>query len=434
MFGPVGAPGQRKGDEPAAVSSTTPTERLAVAKATPATAAPLPATPAPLAPLPPALAPLPPAPAPAPARPAAPLSEAELLKQRVLEHTAKLRRSLLGEPEKPAPAPAPSSPPPAAQVAFPAAAPEAAKDPAAASPDDTAALRRAIADRTRATTLQALEKKGVRNVKVLDMKTIEKIVGEAVERALDRMSRHLSAGAKKHLEQEAKREFLELMDEHKRTLSEKSDEERRRLDLEKTVEKLRSELAVQQDALTVERETQGVTISPESLAELEAAVGSKLREFMTDERRLQVAGADPKLELGLNELEKKLAEAFDRLIGRVKSAHEDVLERRIDKLNKALAATEDALRRVASMKHLDDGIASIYDSVQGLSDEALNFARKKELLAVVFLENLEIQKKEVTDADRASAVIKSPLDSAPKWGAQDGFEPPMEPLTTETAF
>ena len=178
--------------------------------------------------------------------------------------------------------------------------------------------------------------------------------------------------------------------------------------------------------LADQRESATVAISPTSLTELEASCKRLLGEFFKE----------PKDE-ALVPLEKKLAEVFDRLVGRLKSDYEDLLERRIDKLNKALADTEGALRRLAQMKAIDGGIASIYDSVQGLSLDEANYERKKELLAVVFLENLTIQGKQITDADRDAALIKSQLDSqkpAPSLEAPEGFEPPLDPLTTETAF
>jgi len=394
----------------------------------------------------------PPVKAPAPAPPpvaakAAPASEADKLKQKVLDHTAKLRRALLeGTPPPPeggragvggTPPPKPASP--LAHVA-PAPAPQAPPTPTlppagGGSPDDdTAALKRALIEKTRTTTLDDLAKKGMRQVQVINMAIVEQIVGEAVERVVQK--HHLGAREKKTIEQDAKREFLELMDEHKRALAAKSDEERRRLDLEKQVDKLRLELLRQEEALSEQRESARIAISAESLRDLETSCKKVLVEFMTDERRALTAETNPKAEDGLVSLEKKLGEIFDRLVGRLKSDYEDLLERRIEKLNKALSETENALRHMAQMKSIDPGIASIYRTIQGLSLDEENYERKKELLAIVFLENLQLQHKEITEKDREAAVIRSTLeprkDEAPP--APEGFEPPLDPLTTETAF
>jgi hypothetical protein len=443
MFGDAGLPGK---PAPPDVTSQ-PTDRVeAIRKGEPEPPPVEKPAPAPVAPPPPPTGDSR-ASAGSPPRPAA--TEAEKLRQKVLDHTNKLRRALL-EGSKPAAAPpapvastAPalvaSAPHPVAPApsapAPPGPAPPPTIEPAKAtsSADDSAALRRALVEQTRKTTLKDLEKKGLKNVAVLDMKTIERIVSEAVEKAIDK--RPFTATQKRALEQDAKREFLELLDEHKRAVAERSDEERRRLDLEKQVEKLRAELSRQEAVLSEQRASATVAISAASLAELEASCKALLREFMTAERRALTAEANPKAEEGLAALEKKLAEVFDRLVGRIKSDYEDLLERRIDKLNNALAETENALRAMAQMKSIDPGIASIYSTVQGLSLDELNYGRKKELLAIVFLENLEIQKKTITEADRAAAVIKSTLEPArPSLDAPEGFEPPLDPLTTETAF
>jgi predicted XRE-type DNA-binding protein len=52
----------------------------------------------------------------------------------------------------------------------------------------------------------------------------------------------------------------------------------------------------------------------------------------------------------------------------------------------------DRLERLASMKDFDAGIASLYNSVQGLSPQATNLALKKELMELIFKANLDLQK------------------------------------------
>jgi Mrp family chromosome partitioning ATPase len=69
----------------------------------------------------------------------------------------------------------------------------------------------------------------------------------------------------------------------------------------------------------------------------------------------------------------------------------DVLERRIAKLTQQLARTEADLRRLASMKNVDLGIASIYRGVQGLSSEEEALALKRLLMQKIFTANLELK-------------------------------------------
>ncbi len=70
----------------------------------------------------------------------------------------------------------------------------------------------------------------------------------------------------------------------------------------------------------------------------------------------------------------------------------DMLERRISKLTHALGVTEEELQRIAAMKGVDLGVASIYRNVQGLSDESADKERKKEMMKTIFQANFELKK------------------------------------------
>ena len=78
---------------------------------------------------------------------------------------------------------------------------------------------------------------------------------------------------------------------------------------------------------------------------------------------------------------------------RQRDDHVDKLERRVAKLVHSLEETEAALNRVAAMKNIDSGIASLYRAVQGLSPEESNRALKKEMMEMIFKANVELQKK-----------------------------------------
>jgi hypothetical protein len=78
----------------------------------------------------------------------------------------------------------------------------------------------------------------------------------------------------------------------------------------------------------------------------------------------------------------------------------DLLERRLAKLTHLLGVTEEELQRVASMKGIDLGIASIYRSVQGLSEEAANREKKIEMMKTIFQANLELRKHLSPGKDR----------------------------------
>ncbi len=69
------------------------------------------------------------------------------------------------------------------------------------------------------------------------------------------------------------------------------------------------------------------------------------------------------------------------------------LERRVSKLTTSLDVTEKELKRVAAMKNVDTGVASIYRSVQGLSDDDADSEQKREMLQDLFDSNLAFRKE-----------------------------------------
>jgi len=74
-----------------------------------------------------------------------------------------------------------------------------------------------------------------------------------------------------------------------------------------------------------------------------------------------------------------------------KQRHIQNLERRVTKLTQSLDLTEAELKRVAAMKNVDTGVASIYRTVQGLSDDDDSYEQKSAMLADIFEANLALQ-------------------------------------------
>jgi len=69
----------------------------------------------------------------------------------------------------------------------------------------------------------------------------------------------------------------------------------------------------------------------------------------------------------------------------------ELLERRVTKLTESLGVTEAELKRVASMKNIDLGVASIYRSVQGLSADDDDSEKKGEMLKNIFEANMALR-------------------------------------------
>jgi hypothetical protein len=320
--------------------------------------------------------------------------------------------------------------------------------PAPGRPD--AVIRKALQEKTERVPLRALERRGFRSVQVLDMATIERIVHEAVEHSLAAHHADLGAPERAKLEVEAKAEFLKLLAEHKRVVAQKTEIERARESLEAQVGTLRDELEKQQTALRQERDRNlagaaQFSLSPESFATMEAKIRKLFTTLISQERRMSLVEAGPQALRGLNELEREIAAMLDRLIADEREKYfakerqdhaekVDLLERRVEKLTKALSETEDVLQKVIAAKSLDPGIASIYSTVQGLAADALFFERKKELLKQIFEENLLLQKREVVEAAAQAAAATPDRSWAIPSAEALGFEPPLDTAPDDTAF
>jgi GGDEF domain-containing protein len=111
----------------------------------------------------------------------------------------------------------------------------------------------------------------------------------------------------------------------------------------------------------------------------------------------------PKADLGVlvaeirSDLERVYAE---KLQGREQEV--DLLNRRIRKLSEALGATEQELLRVAQMKSIDEGVASLYRTVQGLAESEANFAIKKQLMTDIFEANVRLRLESACSASQVS--------------------------------
>jgi len=71
----------------------------------------------------------------------------------------------------------------------------------------------------------------------------------------------------------------------------------------------------------------------------------------------------------------------------------ELLERRISKLTQQLGSTEEELQQALRATHVDSGLASVYNTVQGLSSGAAQAELKKELMAAIFEANVELRRQ-----------------------------------------
>ena len=117
---------------------------------------------------------------------------------------------------------------------------------------------------------------------------------------------------------------------------------------------------------------------------------------------LQVFQSEPDQNEAVLRLEKSVVELLGRELTefkRTSSASQLIeaqsqierLERRISKLTGSLGRTEEELKRIAALKDVDLGVASIYRTVQGLSVEDGDFQAKQEMLKNIFEANCALR-------------------------------------------
>lgn len=121
-------------------------------------------------------------------------------------------------------------------------------------------------------------------------------------------------------------------------------------------------------------------------------IGDKIRELFG----LSEADASLVARIERQVTAQLLVELRDRNTGPARTDEDalrkiELLERRIAKLTGQLGMTEEQLQNVLRMKNIDPGIASIYDSVQGISASEAQAQLKKELMGKIFQANKELR-------------------------------------------
>ena len=87
----------------------------------------------------------------------------------------------------------------------------------------------------------------------------------------------------------------------------------------------------------------------------------------------------------------KKMEAEHRNLQEEHSKQVDLLERRLSKLSDTLETTEGELLQAARRGNADSGVASVYRTVQGLSDVEDDSELKQEMMVKIFEANLELK-------------------------------------------
>jgi len=172
---------------------------------------------------------------------------------------------------------------------------------------------------------------------------------------------------------------------------------------EAEIDMLRGELEAQRKSFQAEQD-----LMREELSEIgglqQAAIIDKIQKmFASVSRTPEIEGLEKRMiEMAVAELFEERRKAVTAQMAEHKQQM-DVLERRIAKLTSLLGVTESELRRVLAMKNIDAGVASLYQTVQGLGDSDPQAENKKALMGVIFEQNLAFQKRNQPAAAAGSA-------------------------------
>jgi hypothetical protein len=265
-------------------------------------------------------------------------------------------------------------------------------------------IYRMIRERSLGTELSSLKQRGVKRVSVFKSNQLGDLVAMAVEQVLDEFGVKLSRGELEGLSAEGRAAFLKVLEERDayKSVVEKLQQEQETLRLHKDV--LLGQIEREGSLLEDEREFwkgEPLTDDPEAFRDRIRGVLDRSLQ-----RQIDRLGPDPDprvvkficdLVEGIGkDLDSASMEAMRELRERYRSEGERrirTLERRIEKLRDSLRRAEDALVRLDEEGVPDDGIASIYKTVQGLSPAEQNYDQKKKMLEEIFQLNVKIREE-----------------------------------------
>ena len=254
--------------------------------------------------------------------------------------------------------------------------------------DINPAFEQALEEVGKHTTPDLLKKKGVRAVLSVGKSDVSRLIEISVNRTLmERTIGGLSDEEKQYVIDAAQEAFTGKIRDMQDLEASRATLERSKEDIQAELEELKRQLAPKREF----EEQKEREVSGDELKKLRLRIQARLLPIFD---RLPPGGptlratAIELLALFVQERDRVVAIEREEMAGRVLQ-----LERRIAKLMKSLANTEEALNRVAAMKDLEFGIESIYRTVQGLNPEEANRERKLEMMKTIFEANIELQKQ-----------------------------------------
>jgi hypothetical protein len=244
-------------------------------------------------------------------------------------------------------------------------------------------------------TLERLRKAGCENVRVLNLQRIQRLVGLALQRALQGASSDPEESAR--LVRGAQLEFANLIDEKKALTRTAELVSKEKTALQGNVRRLEEQLLqaeeqLQRDSKLTQEGAAAVMqdcVRPmlrdsfQALATSLKEDPSRSDEFLLDLQHNIASNLEQVLEDQLHRLEQAIEH------GRNSS----LLQRRVAKLSTSLDNANDMLRRLRDAKDVDEeGVASIYREVQGLCQGEDEFEGRNALMQEIFQLNMQLKK------------------------------------------
>ncbi|MBI3818507.1 MAG: hypothetical protein HY286_07445 [Planctomycetes bacterium] len=232
-----------------------------------------------------------------------------------------------------------------------------------------------------------LKRQGVDKVTLLGADQLAVLIEKSLDRALEHRVLELSEPEKAALLDRAQKEFETLRAEL-HGLEGETDKKRRELtDLESQLSGLHKDFASAGASLDAEIMA-AARMDAARMPEPDIAV---LYSVILQAGITNTAQAERAARAVVEYLrrERDAAEARAAIEHR---ARVELLERRLAKLNETLARTEFELEHALQNSNREEGMASIFKTVQGLRESAKDFERKRALLSELFQKNLVLQK------------------------------------------
>jgi hypothetical protein len=249
-------------------------------------------------------------------------------------------------------------------------------------------IRSLVSEAGRRARLSELQSNGVHSVRLVGADQLAALIEQSLDRVLEERVLELTDSERAEMLGRAREEFERL---RTRVQGLEGESERKRLEL------TQAELRISQ--LHREFDTANRTLDAELLAARDARAPHEVDGSAEQAALLAIvrkAGVPPGLaERVASAIEEFLVQERAQAVEAAASATRErvsLLERRISKLNESLERTERELAGALESHAAEEGVSSIYRTVQGLRASARSFEKKKTMLNEIFAKNLELQK------------------------------------------